>query len=89
MLNALAGIKTGELLVQDTLMLLKSNTTDTLAILSYTNQNFLQACKDDIMPSRMKEFGQLRNNIPKDSKLLSGDDIKQCIMSILKHRNPL
>ena len=65
-------------------MLLKANTTDALAIMSYANQNILQACKDDILPSTSKEFRQLYNNLPKDSQLLLGDDINQCIMSISK-----
>ena len=36
------------------------------------------------MPAISKEFRQLRNNVPKDSKLLFGDDINQRIMSISK-----
>ena len=36
------------------------------------------------MPSLSKEFRQLCNDVPKDSKLLFGDDINQCIMSISK-----
>ena len=65
-------------------MSLKANTTNALAILSYANQNILQTRKDNIMPSLSKEFQQLRNNVPKDSKLLFRDDINQRIMSISK-----
>ena len=42
MLKALVCIKPCKILIQDTVMLLKAITTDNLAILSYTNQNFLQ-----------------------------------------------
>ena len=49
MLKALVCIKPCKVLIQDTVMLLKANTTDT--ILSYTNQNFLQTNKNDIIPS--------------------------------------
>ena len=84
MLNTLVSIKPGEPLSQATLMSLKVNATDALAILSYANQNILQTRKDDIMPSLSKEFRQLHNNVPKDSKLLFGDDINQRIMSISK-----
>ena len=84
MLNVLVCIKPVELHIQDTLMLLKANTTDTQAILSYTNHDFVQTNKDDIMPSPIKEFGKLHSNIHKGSKLLFCDVIDQCIMSILK-----
>ena len=84
MFNTLVSIKPGEPLSQATLMSLKANTTDALAILSYANQNILQTRKDDIMPSLSKEFRHLRNNVPKDSKLLFGDDINQHIMSTSK-----
>ena len=84
MLNLLVCIKPVQILIQDTLMLLKANTTDTQAILSYTNHDFVQTNKDDIMPSLIKEFGKLHSNIPKGSKLLFSDDINQCIMSISK-----
>ena len=84
MLNTLVSISPGEPLSQVTLTSLKANTTDALAILSCANQNILQTHKDDIMPSLSKEFRQLRNNVPKDSKLLFGDDINQRIMSISK-----
>ena len=74
-LNILVSIKPGEPLSQTTFMSLKANITDALAILSYANQNIFQTRKDDIMSSLSKEFRQLRNNIPKDSKLLFGNDI--------------
>ena len=74
-LNTLVSIKPGEPLIQTTFMSLKANTTDALAILSYANQNIFQTRKDDIMSSLSKEFRQLRNNVPKDSKLLFGNDI--------------
>ena len=83
MLNTLVSIKPGEPLSQATLMSL-ANTTDTLTILSYANQNIFQTRKDNIMPSLSKEFRELCNNVPKDSKLLFGDDINQRIMSITK-----
>ena len=51
MLKALVCITPCKGLIQDTVMLLKANTTDTLAILSYTNQKFLQTNKNDIIPS--------------------------------------
>ena len=84
MLNTLVSIKPGEPLSQATLMSLKANTTDALAILSYFNQSILQTRKGDIMPSLSKEFRQLRNNVRKDSKLLFEDAINQRIMSISK-----
>ena len=74
-LNTLVSIKPGEPLSQTTFMSLKAKTTDALAILSYANQNIFQTRKDDIMSSLSKEFRQLRNNVPKDSKLLFGNDI--------------
>ena len=80
MLNTSVSIKPGEPLNQATFMSLKANTTDALTILSYANQTILQIRKGDIMPSLSKEFRQLRNNLPKDSKLLFGDDINQRIM---------
>ena len=49
MLKASVCIKPCKVLIQDTVMLLKANTTDT--ILSYTNQNFLHTNKYDIIPS--------------------------------------
>ena len=82
--NTLVKCSPREPFSQATLMSLKANTTDALAILSYANQNILQTRKDYIMPSLSKEFRQLRNNVPKDSKLLFGDDINQRIMSISK-----
>lgn len=51
MLKALVCIKPCKVLIQDTVILLKANTTDTLAILSFINQNLLQTNKNDIMPS--------------------------------------
>ena len=84
MLNTLVSIKPGEPLSQATLMSLKANTTDALAILSYANQNILQTRKDDIMPSLSNQLRQLRNNVLNDSKLLFGNDINQRIMSICK-----
>ena len=84
MLKTLVSIKPGEPLSQATLMSLKANTTDALAILSYFNQSILQTRKGDIMPSLSKEFRQLRNNLRKDSKLLFEDAINQRIMSISK-----
>ena len=74
MLNTLVSIKPGESVSQVILMWLKANTTDALAILSYANQNILQTQKNHVMPSLSKEFRQLWNNLPKDSKLLFGDD---------------
>ena len=74
-LNTLVSIKPWEPLSQTTFMSLKANITDALAILSYANQNIFQTRKDDIMSSLSKEFRQLRNNVPKDSKLLLGNDI--------------
>ena len=65
-------------------MSLKANTADALAILSDANQNILQTRKDVIMPSLSNQLRQLRNNVPNDSKLLFGNDINQCIMSISK-----
>ena len=84
MLNTSISIIPGESLSQATLMPLKANSTDALAILSYANQNILQTRKDDIMPSLSKKFRKLCGNVPKDSKLLSGNDIMQHIMSISK-----
>ena len=74
-LNTLVSIKLWEPLSQTTFMSLKANITDALAILSYANQNIFQTRKDDIMSSLSKEFRQLRNNVPKDSKSLFGNDI--------------
>ena len=48
MLNCLVGIKPGEPLSQETLKLFKTNTTATLAILRYVNQNILNTSKDNI-----------------------------------------
>ena len=84
MLNTLVSIKPGEPLSQATLMSL-ANTTDTLTIFSYANQNIFQTRKDHIMPSLGKEFRELRNNVPKDSKLLFGDDINQRITSNIQN----
>ena len=84
MLNTLLSIKPGEPLSQATFMSLKANTADASAILSYANQKILQTSKDDIMPSLSKEFRQLCINVPRDFKLLFGDDINQRIMSISK-----
>ena len=64
-------------------MPLKANSTDALAILSFANHNILQTRKDDIMPSLSKKFRKLCDNVPKDSKLLSGNDVIQH-MSISK-----
>ena len=89
MLNTLVSINPGEPLSQATLTSLKANTTDALAILSCANQNILQTHKDDIMPSLSKEFRQLCKNVPKDSKLLFGDDINQRIILISKTLKPV
>ena len=84
MLNTLVSIKSVEPLSQATLLSLKANTSDALANLSYANHNILQTRKDDLMPSLSKESRQLRNNVPKDFKLLFGGDINQLIMRISK-----
>ena len=42
-------------------MLLKANTTDT--ILSYTNQNFLQTNKNDIIPSHKGVWAKPRKTM--------------------------
>ena len=89
MLNTLVSIKPGEPFSQATLISLKANTINALAILSYANQNILQTRKDNIMPSLSKEFRQLCNNVPKDSKLLFGNDINQRTMSISKTSKPV
>ena len=81
MLNTSISIKSGESLSQATLMPLKANSTDALAILSFANHNILQTRKDDIMPSLSKKFRKLCDNVPKDSKLLSGNDVIQHIIS--------
>ena len=83
MLNTSISIKSGESLSQATLMPLKANSTDALAILSFANHNILQTRKDDIMPSLSKKFRKLCDNVPKDSKLLSENDVIQH-MSISK-----
>ena len=75
MLNTLVSIKPGEPLSLAILMSLKTNTTDSLAILSHANQNILQTRKDNTMPSLSKVFKQLHNNVSRDSKLLFGDEI--------------
>ena len=70
-LSTLVSIKSREPLSQATFM-------------SLNFQKFPKTRKDDIMSSLRKEFRQLRKNVPKDSKLLFGDDINQRIMSISK-----
>ena len=61
MLKALVCIKPCKVLIQDTVMLLKANTTDT--ILSYTNQNFLQTNKNDIIPSHKGVWAKPRKTM--------------------------
>ena len=56
MLNTLVSIKPGEPLTLATLLSLKTNTTDSLAILSHANQKILQTRKDNIVPS-LSEVG--------------------------------
>ena len=75
LLSTLVSIKPGEPLRQATLLSLKANTTDVLPIFNHANPNIykhIKTHKDDIMSSLRKEFRQLRNNVPKDSKLLFG-----------------
>jgi len=56
---------------------IKELALDSFSMLSQTNQEVLQTRRDNISKSLSKEYKQLKNDIPKNSSFLLGDDIVQ------------
>ena len=54
---------------------IKELASDALAVLNQSNQELLQQRRDGITKNLTREYKTLKNNVPPDSKLLSGDDL--------------
>ena len=81
-LDKLVNIKPGESMTNKILTQLKNNASDSLALLSCTNQSILQTRRDAIVQQLSKEYKQLRTDVPKDSTKLFGDDLKARLATI-------
>ena len=90
-LDLLCSMKSGEKISSDNLKNLKQFATDSLGMLSCLNQNVLKKRRDKICSTYIqKDYRQLKYNVPADSKLLFGDDIKarlSLIKATAKARN--
>ena len=58
---------------------IKELASDTLAVLSQSNQELLQQRRDGITKTLSREYKTLKHNVPPDSKLLFGDDLNNRI----------
>ena len=53
--------------------------SDAMTVLSQSNQELLQQMQDGITKNLSREYKTLEHNVPPDSKLLFGDDLKNRI----------
>ena len=58
---------------------IKELASDTLAVLSQSNQELLQQRRDAITKNLSREYKTLKHNVSPDSKLLFGDNLKNRI----------
>ena len=81
-LDLLKSIKPGEKISSKTLIKLQNLASDSLGMLSSSNNNILQIRRDAISPELQSDYRQLKNDVPSGSKLLFGDDLKSRLTSI-------
>ena len=61
---------------------LKQLASDTIGLLSHANQQILQMRRNAMSPQLSTEYKQLKTDVPSDSTLLFGDDLKQRLATI-------
>ena len=75
-------LKPGQKIEANSLSKIKQLATDSMAMLSATNQAILDKRRDQMAPHLAKEYRQLKNEVPNDSRKLFGDDIKTRLAAI-------
>ena len=80
-LNVMKNLKPREQLSEKTLKSIQTCASDSLGMLSCTNNSILQILRDTLAPELIPEYRQLKNEVQEGSKLLFGDDLKSRLSS--------